>query len=107
MAAFLNIRRIDVASLELATACARTGSLSAAARALCMSVPTASQRLSALEDAVGRPLFVRSTSGLTITSAGCVVAEHGHQMLQAMARMREEVAWTMASALSEANHPRM
>lgn len=107
MAPHLNIRRIDVASLELATACARTGSLSAAARALCMSVPTASQRLSALEDAVGRPLFVRSTSGLTITPAGSVVAEHGHEMLQAMAQMREDVAWQAAEALSAANQPRM
>lgn len=49
---------------------AREGTLHRAASSLGISQPTAGRRLSALESALGVPLFSRGRGGLTLTSAG-------------------------------------
>jgi DNA-binding transcriptional LysR family regulator len=49
---------------------ARTGSLSAAARALTMTQPAVSQQLRHLEREAGCPLLLRSPRGVTLTEAG-------------------------------------
>lgn len=48
-------------------AVARTGSLSQAARDMGLAQPTIRRHIEALEQAVGRPLFLRSPQGLTLT----------------------------------------
>ncbi|MEO0624135.1 MAG: LysR family transcriptional regulator [Pseudomonadota bacterium] len=60
--------RLDL--LALLTRIAETGSLSAAARALGLSQPTASRQLRALEDRLGAELVRRSTHDLSLTDAG-------------------------------------
>ena len=52
---------------------AEGGGLSAAARQLDISVPTAGRRMLALEEATGRSLFRRSRSGYALTEAGDVL----------------------------------
>ncbi len=47
-----------------------SGSLSAAARSLRLSLPAVSRQLSALEDELGAPLLLRTTRRLTVTDAG-------------------------------------
>lgn len=47
----------------------RQGSITAAARALNLTQPAVSQHIAGLEVAVGRPLFVRSATGVSPTSA--------------------------------------
>jgi DNA-binding transcriptional LysR family regulator len=49
---------------------AETGSLTAAAKALGSSQPTASRNVQALEDAVGAKLFVRHSRGLALSDRG-------------------------------------
>jgi DNA-binding transcriptional LysR family regulator len=53
---------------------ARRGSLSAAARALGVHQTTVARRLAAAEDALGAPLFLRSTRGLALAPAGTRLA---------------------------------
>jgi len=48
----------------------RQGSITAAAKALCVSQPAVSQSLQHLEDALGCELFVRTPKGVRLTQAG-------------------------------------
>jgi DNA-binding transcriptional LysR family regulator len=78
---------------------ARTGSLSAAARALTMTQPAVSQQLRHLEREVGTPLLLRGSRGVTLTEAGSLllaradaVASQLHmadEELSSMAELRE------------------
>ena len=72
-----------------------TGSLSAAARRLGITQPTARRHLEALETALGGPLFVRSPSGLVPTP----LAERLYPRVQAIA---DEAAALMRAAASKA-----
>jgi DNA-binding transcriptional LysR family regulator len=78
---------------------ARSGSLSAAARALTMTQPAVSQQLRHLEREVGTPLLLRGSRGVTLTEAGSLllaradaVASQLHmadEELSSMAELRE------------------
>jgi len=61
--------------LQFFAAVARGGSLSAAAEALGSSPATVGRRMVALEQAVGRPLFVRRQTGYELTPDGRVLHE--------------------------------
>jgi DNA-binding transcriptional LysR family regulator len=61
----------------------RTGSLSAAARALRVTQPTIRRRLESLERAVGAALFTRSPSGLTPTETARSLGAHAEAMAEA------------------------
>jgi DNA-binding transcriptional LysR family regulator len=56
--------------LRLFLAVAESGSLTAAAKLLRVTQPTASRRLHDLESALGEPLFVRGALGATLTAYG-------------------------------------
>lgn len=66
-------------------------SLSAAARALRLSLPAVSRQLSALEAELGTPLIVRSTRRLHVTDAGRRWYEHCIRVLRQVELAREEV----------------
>jgi len=68
--------------MQLFLAVAESGSLTAAARKLKITQPTASRRLLDLEARVGEQLFVRGTSGAHVTS-------FGERMLEPARRMAE------------------
>ncbi|HEX4515777.1 MAG TPA: LysR family transcriptional regulator [Polyangiaceae bacterium] len=68
--------------MQLFLAVAESGSVTAAARKLKITQPTASRRLLDLEATVGEPLFVRGTSGAHLTS-------FGERMLEPARRMAE------------------
>ena len=59
----------------------RTGSLSAASRALVVAQPTVRRRVEALETALGAVLFTRATNGLVPTEAARVTLPHAEAML--------------------------
>lgn len=61
---------ISLKSLEVFRACARCGSVSAAATALSISTSTVAHHLSALEDQLGAALFDRTKKPLRLTGAG-------------------------------------
>lgn len=87
----MNLSRLDLTSLRLALACARTGSLTAAALELHLAPAAASRRLKELEAALGSPLFERHARGLRVSSAGEVMVRHGLALLQHLERLGHEV----------------
>ena len=73
--------------LQLLIAIADRGSLSAAARALGVTQPTASRRLVQLETELGEPLFVRRVDGTAVTSFGERLLEPARRMADAAAEV--------------------
>ncbi len=58
----------------------RDGSLSAAARELGITQPTAGRHIGALEEAVGFPLFIRSPHGLMPTEAALALRPYAENL---------------------------
>jgi len=69
----------------------RTGSLSAAARALGLTQPTLGRQIAELEQALGLPLFARSPHGLIATDAARTIRPHAEAM-EASAKALERAA---------------
>ena len=67
-------------------AVAQTLSFTRAAESLGIRQPTVSQHVRRLEDAVGRPLFVRDTRSVTLTSDGEAMAGFAREILAAQER---------------------
>jgi molybdenum-dependent DNA-binding transcriptional regulator ModE len=87
-----NIARFDLVSIRLAVLCAELGTLSAAAKLAHCSISAGSQRLSALEDALGKNLFVRDHRGLQVTEAGELFVRHARTILKHLDVLRQQVA---------------
>ena len=87
----MNLSRLDLTSLRLALACARTGSLTSAALELHLAPAAASRRLRELEATLGSALFERHARGLRVTSAGEVMVRHGLVLLQHLERLSHDV----------------
>ena len=68
-------------SLALFVKAVDTGSLSGAARALGLSLPSASRHITALEERIGTRLVIRTTRSLALTEAGRIYYEHAKQIL--------------------------
>lgn len=83
-----------------------SGSLSAAARRLRLSLPAVSRQLRALEDELGAPLVLRTTRRLTVTALGrayyerCVRILRDVEDAQRSARTHDEVAGRVVVAAS-------
>src|SRR5437763_12676751 len=69
----------------------RHGSLSAAAQAVGIGQPSASQHLRTLETAAGQRLVERNGRGSRLTEGGRVLAAHAAQALAALAAGEEEL----------------
>lgn len=77
----------------------RSGSITAAARALCVSQPAVSQSLQQLEEALGCELFVRTPKGVRLTQAGELLDQYvargldsilaGEELLKKMNNLEE------------------
>jgi DNA-binding transcriptional LysR family regulator len=87
----MNLSRLDLTSLRLALACARTGKLTAAAQEMHLAPAAASRRLRELEATLGSPLFERHARGLRPSAAGEVLIRHGLDLLQSLERLANEV----------------
>lgn len=87
----------DLGALEVLSAIARTGSLSAAGRELGLTQQAISARLKSIESQAGVRLVTRTTHGSSLTAAGSVVAGWANQVLDVaslldagLASLREE-----------------
>lgn len=70
-------------------AVAETGSLLGAAKLLKTSQPTVGRRITAMEESVGKTLFIRTNSGLELTDIGALLLVHAERMrYEAMAAER-------------------
>ncbi|MDC6128823.1 aldolase/citrate lyase family protein [Burkholderia gladioli] len=82
------MKQLDLDVLEMVVAIADTGSFVRAAEAVHRSSSALSMQIRTLEEALGKPLFARSTRKLSITHEGRTIVDYGRRMLA----MREE-AW--------------
>ena len=81
----------DPTRLRLLVEIGRKGSVSAAARAIGIGQPTASEHLRTLEGAAGQRLVERNGRGSTLTEAGALLALHADQALQTLQAGEEEL----------------
>ena len=77
----------ELSALEVLSAIAKTGSLSAASREVGTSQQAVSARLTSIESQIGVRLVTRTTRGTQLTSAGEVVAEWADQVLDVAQRV--------------------
>jgi DNA-binding transcriptional LysR family regulator len=82
------MKKLDLDVLEMVVAVADTGSFVRAAESVHRSPSAVSMQIKALEEALDKPLFVRTTRDVVMTQEGRTLADYGRQMLA----MREE-AW--------------
>jgi molybdate transport repressor ModE-like protein len=81
----------DSTRLRLLVEIGRQRSVSAAARAIGIGQPTASEHLRTLESAAGQRLVERNGRGSRLTEAGAILARHAGQALQALRAGEEEL----------------
>jgi molybdate transport repressor ModE-like protein len=81
----------DATRMRLLVELDRQGSVSAAARAVGIGQPTASEHLRLLEASAGERLVERDGRGSKLTEAGRVLASHAAQALNALAAGEEEL----------------
>ncbi|HXV57394.1 MAG TPA: LysR family transcriptional regulator [Gaiellaceae bacterium] len=81
----------DSTRLRLLVELERQGSVSAAARAVGIGQPSASEHLRLLERAAGQRLVERNGKGSRLTDAGRVLASHASEALAALAAGEEEL----------------
>ena len=83
----LSARMPELSALEVLSAIAKTGSLSAASREVGISQQAVSARLTSIESQIGVRLVTRTTRGTQLTPAGEVVAEWADQVLDVAQRV--------------------
>ena len=81
----------DTTRMRLLVEIERGGSLSAAARAIGIGQPSASQHVRSLEAAAGQPLVERNGRGSRLTEAGSILAAHAAQALASLAAGEQEL----------------
>jgi molybdate transport repressor ModE-like protein len=97
----LSARMPELSALEVLSAIAKTGSLSAASREVGISQQAVSARLTSIEAQVGVRLVTRTTRGTQLTPAGEVVAEWADQVLDVAQRVDTGLASLRAERRSQ------
>ena len=80
---------LQPAELTFIVTLAHSGSLSAAARELCITTSAVSKRLALLEGRIGVPLANRTTRRMRLTPEGEVLLEHAQRILDELAGLEE------------------
>ncbi|WP_116027045.1 LysR family transcriptional regulator [Thermomonospora umbrina] len=83
---------LDLNRARILREVARSGSMTAAARALSYTQPAVSHHIARLEREVGTPLVVRHGRGVRLTEAGRVLVGHVEAVLARLADAEEEIA---------------
>ena len=92
----INLNRFDLTTLRLYVAAVDTGSLTAGAERLGLSLAAASKRIAELESHVGTPLLERSKRGVVPTAAGQTLLPHAVELV---ARLEQ-----LALAMGDVRH---
>lgn len=85
------MQSFDIVTLRVFLAVARAGSIGAAARNEHIAASAVSRRISDLEHDLGVSLIRRSPSGVTLTPAGQVLAEHCKTVLNQFSEIRADL----------------
>jgi DNA-binding transcriptional LysR family regulator len=83
--------RFDLIDLRLVLNVAEAASITHGAERSGMALASASERIRAMEDALGVPLFDRKRRGVSPTAAGAALVEHARLVMQQLERMRGEL----------------
>ena len=82
---------MDTRALRYFQAVAEFGSYSRGAEFLRISQPAVSRQIQALEQELGRALFVRHSHGVSLTDAGRTLLERGQAILRQFEQAREDI----------------
>jgi molybdate transport repressor ModE-like protein len=83
--------RFDLIDLRLFLHVAEAASITHGARSSNMSLASASERIRAMEEALGAPLLERKRRGVELTPAGSVLVQHAQLVMQQLEQMRGEL----------------
>lgn len=83
------MKKLDLDVLEMIISVADTGSFARAAASLHRTPSAVSMQIKTIEEALGKPLFLRTTRNVALTEDGRMLVDYGRKMLA----MREE-AWS-------------
>lgn len=83
--------RFDVADLQLFLGVVEQGSLTRGARSLRLALASASERIAAMEEALGARLLERTSRGVRPTAAGEALMRHARIILFQVEQMRDEL----------------
>ena len=83
----INLHRFDLTTLRLYVAAVQSGSLTAGAERMDVSLAAASKRIAELEAHVGTPLLERSKRGVMPTAAGHILLPHAVEMVSRLEQM--------------------
>jgi DNA-binding transcriptional LysR family regulator len=84
--------RFDLVDLRLFLCVAEAASLTHGAARANMALASASERVRAMEDALGTPLLERQRRGVRLTPAGSALAHHARLVTQQLEQMRGELS---------------
>ncbi len=84
--------RFDLTDLRLFVNVHGAGSITGGAEASHMTLASASERIRAMEESLGSPLFVRGPRGVQPTAAGHTLVQHARAVLLQLERMQGELA---------------
>lgn len=85
------LHHLDLTTLKLLLSISEEGNLTRGARRESIAISAASKRLLGLEQAIGLPLFIRESKGMTLTAAGETLLDHARQMLQGVQRIHTQL----------------
>ena len=83
--------RFDLVDLRLMLDVAEANSITHGAARSGMALASASERIRAMEAALGTSLLERKRRGVTLTPAGAALVRHAHLVMQQLERMRGEL----------------
>lgn len=83
----INLNRFDLTTLRLYVAAVDTGSLTAGAERLDISLAAASKRIAEMEAHVGAPLLERSKRGVVPTDSGLTLMPHAVEMVSRLEQL--------------------
>jgi molybdate transport repressor ModE-like protein len=83
--------RFDLTDLRLFLHVAEAGSITHGASRANMTLASASERVRAMEEALGAPLLERQRRGIQLTSAGTALAHHARIVAQQLEHMRGDL----------------
>lgn len=83
--------RFDLTDLRLFVDVVEAGSITHGAERARLALGAASARIRAMEDEIGAALLVRGRAGVSPTAAGRTLVKHARAMLEASARLREDL----------------
>jgi DNA-binding transcriptional LysR family regulator len=82
---------MNIKQLEIFVTIATTGSFSKGAEAACITQPTASQHIAALEESCGVRLLDRTGRGVMTTEAGKIMLVHARQVIKSLKETEQAI----------------